>query len=287
TTVAATTTVLTGKPPIQTAWIGWMQYVREVERNIVFFKNNDYYDEKKFMDYPISDTYVPVTYIYEILKKQNPDLNVREIFPAFREPEHDTFLKQAQSLVEEFEKPGRHFTYVYWDKLDWYMHEYGPSSQRASDTLALVDEGYAYLKQNIPPDSIVIVIADHGQVDVKPIKLYEYDKLWNTLSQLPSIESRAATFWVKDGKKKEFENEFLTNFRDKYILYKTEEVLAMNLFGYGEMHPRFRNFLGDYMAIAIDDAYFVFHPTDFYMKGQHAGLTAEEMQVPLIIYGKQ
>jgi len=60
----------------------------------------------------------------------------------------------------------------------------------------------------------------------------------------------------------------------------------MNLFGYTSEHPRFREFLGDYMAIAISDMYFVFFQTDFFMKGQHAGLTSEEMLVPLVVFSK-
>jgi len=215
TTVAATTSVLTGKPPISTGWIGWMQYVRDIDRNVVFFKNKDYYDESAKIDIPVANTYVPVTEIYDIFKAKNPDLTTKEIFPAFREPEHDTFAKQLETLNTEFEKPGRHFAYVYWDQLDSVMHEFGPDSQEAADTLDAVDKGYSAIKEKLPSDSIVIMIADHGQIAVKPIKLYEYEKIWSLLEKKPSIESRAVTFWVKEGKKDDFEREFLSNFRNE------------------------------------------------------------------------
>jgi hypothetical protein len=45
--------------------------------------------------------------------------------------------------------------------------------------------------------------------------------------------------------------------------------------------------LGDYIAIATDHYILSAQNTGFVMKGQHAGLLAEEMLVPLIIYSKK
>lgn len=287
TTVAATTSVLTGLPPITTGWLGWMQYVKEEDKNVVFFTNKDYYNESTEFSYQVANKYVPIKQIYEIIEEHNPDVLTKEIFPAFRDPEHDSFLKEMQSVVKTCKEPGKHFVYAYWDKLDYTMHEVGPDAQETKDVLKLIDGGYLYLKENLPDNSIVFVIADHGQVAVSPIEIREYKDLWDTFSVAPSIESRATAFFIKPDRKTEFESLFLEYFRDKYVLYKSEDVLKMNLFGFGKKHPKIDEFIGDYLGIAIDNYYFKLNSGPFTMKGQHAGLLAEETVVPLIIFEKK
>jgi len=287
TTVAATTSVLTGLPPITTGWLGWMQYILEEDKNVVFYTNKDYYNDSTEFSYQVADKYVPIKQIYEIIEEHNSDVSTKEIFPAFREPEHDSFLKEMQAVVNTCIEPGKHFIYAYWDKLDYIMHEFGPDAQETKDVLELIDNGYVFLKENLPKDSIVFVIADHSQVSVSPIKIREYKDLWDTFAKSPSIESRATAFFIKPDRKTEFESLFREYFRDKYVLYKTEDILKLNLFGFGNKHPKTDEFLGDYMGIAIDNYYFKLNEDPFTMKGQHAGLLAEETIVPLIIFEKK
>jgi len=287
TTVAATTSVLTGLPPLVTGWIGWMQYVREEDRNVVFFTNKDYYDDTTEFAYRVAEKIVPIEQIYSRIEKQNPDVATKEIFPAFREPEHDSFAKEVDTLLATLKEPGRHFAYVYWDKLDYTMHEFGPDADETKMALQLVDSGYKNLKDNLPDDTLVILIADHGQVGVLPIEIRDYEDLWDTFAKMPSLESRATAFFIKPERKVEFERLFLEYFRDKYVLYRTEDALAMDLFGYGTKHPKTEEFLGDYLALAIDSYYFKLNQSTFTMKGQHAGLLAEETLIPLIIHSKK
>ena len=155
------------------------------------------------------------------------------------------------------------------------------------DTLRAIDDAYGYLRDHLPQDSLVILIADHSQIAVSPLPICEREDLWNTLLHEPSIESRAAAFFVKPDQKELFEELFHKYYGSHFILYKAEEVLGMNLFGFGEEHPRLREFLGDYLALAIDNYNFQFRNSGFVMKGQHAGFLAEETLVPLIIYAKK
>jgi predicted AlkP superfamily pyrophosphatase or phosphodiesterase len=287
TTVAATTSVLTGEPPIRTGWLGWSQYIKEEDKSVILFTNKDYYDDDFVFTENIANKYVPITNIYAKIKEASPDVETKEIFPAFREPEHDSFHKQCETIIKIVSNPGRHFVYTYWDKLDYNMHQDGPESELIRKTVSDIDEAYHFLTENLPKDTIAIVIADHSQIGVLPINLFEYKDVIDTFAHEPSIESRAAAFFIKKGKESEFEDLFTKHFGRYFILYKPEEVLGMNLFGFGEEHPRLRGFLGDYLAIAIDNYHFRFRNESFVMKGQHAGFLAEETLVPLIVHEKR
>ena len=52
----------------------------------------------------------------------------------------------------------------------------------------------------------------------------------------------------------------------------------------GHIHPRFEEFSGDYLAIAINDIY-IFNSREDANEfiGVHAGMTGTEMMIPLIV----
>lgn len=287
TTVSATTSVLTGLPPITTGWFGWCQYVKELDKSVVFFLNRDYYNEATVFEENVASKIVSVKKIYEMIEEKNPSVKTMEIFPAFSQPHHDTFMKQCHTIFSTCEEAGEHFIYTYWDKLDTIMHDKGPGSIEVNNMVASIEAGYIYLKENLGEDTIVILIADHGQVGVCPIELRRYTDIWDTFIHEPSIESRAATFFIKDEKKDEFETLFLKYFREYFILLKKSDVIEMELFGPGISHERFDEFIGDYLAIAVDHYYFKMAEGPYFMRGQHAGLLEEEMMVPLIIHTKK
>lgn len=287
TTVAATTAIMSGKAPIETGWLGWCQYVAELDKSVVFFTNKDYFNDDTVFDHPVAARHVPYVSIYEQIEAASPDVRTHEIFPAFRTPQNDTFVKQVEAVLAATKEPGRHFAYVYWDQLDSLMHEFGPGSVEVKRQLDQIEEGVALLNEQIGEDTIVLLTADHGQVDVCPIDLTKYTALWDTFAHEPSIESRATSFFVKPGLEPHFESLFKLFFRDYFVLYKKEDVLQMELFGPGTAHPKISEFLGQYLAIAIDSYYFKTNRGRFEMKGQHAGLCADEMLVPLVVLRKR
>jgi hypothetical protein len=284
TTVSATTSVLSGRAPIETGWLGWCQYFIEEQKSVILFTNEDYYDETVVIDHPVAGTALPYQTIYRQIEEASPAVKTWEIFPAFRTPENDTFLKECQGIQKTARQPGRNFIYCYWDKLDTLMHIYGASSAEAKAMMEQIDAAYATLLSGLDDDTIVITIADHGQVDVFPLPLWNYRDLQATFRHEPSIESRATAFFIKPEQKKIFEDRFKDHFRDKYILYTVDEAVQTGLFGPGVPHPRFREFLGDYLAVAIDHYYFQLFSYPTPIKGQHAGILKDEMLVPLVIH---
>jgi len=284
TTVSATTAVLTGKAPVETGWLGWAQYFEEKEKSIVLFTNEDYYDETCVFAPDYCEQLLPIRRIYSLIAEASADVRTHEIFPAFRVPENNSFEKLLVAVKKAIDLPGRNFVYAYWDKLDTLLHEMGPSSAEATEMIQAINDTYEAFIRQLPEDTLVITIADHGQLDVEPIHLKHYPDLQETFGHNPSLESRCSAFFIKPGMEKIFEERFKSHFRATHILYQSAEFLKLGLFGPGTPHPRIEEFIGDYIAVSIDNSYFMFDEFALSFKGHHAGLTADEMIVPLIIH---
>ena len=89
---------------------------------------------------------------------------------------------------------------------------------------------------------------------------------------------------VIDGRKKEFKQLFDKYFGKHFILMEHDEFLNSGLLGTGTPHPRTDGFVGDYVAISTDEYCIGETHEDAEMIGIHAGLTREEMEVPLIAF---
>ena len=133
-------------------------------------------------------------------------------------------------------------------------------------------------------NTLIIITADHGHMDSRGVTITDYPRIMECLVRLPSIEPRALNLFVKEDKKEQFEYEFLQEFGDKFLLWTKQKVLDTHLFGTGKEHTYFRDMLGDYLAIAIDDLsiYNTGEEAEHFI-GVHAGLTENEMTIPLII----
>ena len=140
------------------------------------------------------------------------------------------------------------------------------------------------------PDTLIIVSADHGQIDVgKTHRLEDYPDLISCFEKYPTFESRAKCFYIREDKKQEFENLFNKYFGNQFILLTKDEVFEKKLFGFGD-YSKIEDLVGDYFACAIDDAIIQYEPEyddGFCFLGHHAGLLEQEMKVPLIIYGNK
>jgi hypothetical protein len=107
------------------------------------------------------------------------------------------------------------------------------------------------------------------------------------LSRPISIESRAIAFYVKEDYLNDFAIEFHKSFGDDFLLFSKKEVIEKHLFGMGEMHPKFEEFIGDYLAIAINDKGIVYSQKSNQFISHHAGMTEQEMRIPIIAIRKK
>ena len=78
---------------------------------------------------------------------------------------------------------------------------------------------------------------------------------------------------------------FAKHFDGKFLLMSKAEVKERQLFGKGTPHPHFDRMLGDYIAVAVD-AVSIYNMNCKNFVGAHAGLTKNEMIIPLIAVKK-
>ena len=284
TTVAATDAVLSGIPPISNGHLGWTQYFKDYDTNLVVFQNFDYYTKEKQPE-DLREKYLHFTKIYEQINNVNPNISTNEFFPIFREGGSKSFAEQVEKVLIKTHNTDQSFNYVYWTEPDLSEHVYGVTSKEVSVVLNDLNEQFESLIKNIASDTIVIAIADHGLIDITEIPLNDYPQITNLLIRKPSLEPRAANFFVEAHNHSKFEQLFNKEFGDKFKLYTKEEILASELFGKGPEHPMVRDFIGSFVAVAIDKYMFVFDESSNFI-AHHAGLSKEEMIVPLIMYSK-
>ena len=135
-------------------------------------------------------------------------------------------------------------------------------------------------------DTLFIISADHGLVDIDGSIYLRNDKdIYKMLKRRISIESRASSIFLKDKYKSIFKEIFIKKYGDKFDVYSKEEVINNNIFGFGKPHERVDCFLGDYLVVAKGKwtlNYSNEHKS--FMKASHAGMTEDEMIIPLIVF---
>lgn len=282
TTTSATTSALTGLPPVMTGWIGWQQFIKEEDRHVVFFMNKDYYDEGHNFDYNISERYNPIHKLYDFIQEKNPHILVHEVFPKFKQEKHISVQEQVNTCLDLIDNDHENFIYMYWDQVDSKLHDFGTKSKEVNDEIDQVNQAIKNLFDHVGDDTFIVLTADHGQIDIEPVPINDYPQVFDMLSQKPAIEARATAFYVKDAYKNQFPQVFNQYFSDKFLLFSREELLKTKIFGEGKEHIRLKDYLGDYFSIAIDR--YAFNLLDKKPHAAtHAGLTKDEMLIPMII----
>lgn len=280
TTVAATTSVANGLDPCGHGWLGWDCYYPQIDKNVTVFLNRETGTDRPAADYNVPWTYCGYESVASKIRKSGG--SAFEVAP-FLKPFPDSFEKICGQIKELCAPSGRKYIYSYWNEPDNIMHKRGCYGAESKQTLRSLEEQVRRLCEKLE-NTLVIVTADHGHMDSKGVAIVDYPKIAESLVRLPSIEPRALNLFVKEDKKEQFKREFQKEFGDKFLLWTREQVLDKKIFGEGKEHPSFRGMLGDYLAIAVDDLsiYNTREEADCFI-GIHAGLTADEMRIPLII----
>ncbi|MBR2801820.1 MAG: alkaline phosphatase family protein [Erysipelotrichaceae bacterium] len=286
TTTAATTAIQNGKAPNENAWLGWCEYFPEVDDTVIPFRGIGYYSDINYGENYVYDL-IPVTSTDEELRQQG--IPARVLYPAFREDGCASFAEMTERLIGYSHTGEYRYIYAYWDEYDSLMHKVGPSSPEADACLLRINSELQHLADNLAEDTMMIVVADHGQVDIhRDVNLY-YTKYRDYFYRAPSIETRAQALFVKEECRERFEKEFKEEFQDDFVLLSKQQVLDTKLFGPHRDHPRFEGLLGDYLAIAKSDVCFSYRKDPakaFKFAGQHAGMCPDELYIPLIAYQK-
>ncbi len=280
TTVAATTAMRSGKTPIETGWLGWFSYYKEIDEVVTTFTSHRFNDDS-YVGQNLAAKYIPYSPIGARINNANPDVMYSELAP-FSKPKIDSLSKIESSLSSLLSNGKCNYVYCYWPDPDRTMHDYGVNHPKTIDVERCIDSFVESLTGKFS-DTIFFVVADHGLIDAKYVYLSDYPGLLSMLKRPFSMEPRAATFFIKDGMAESFKKEFEESIGEHFIIMDRNELFKSGLLGYGTPHPMVDEFVGDYIAIAKDDYCLSMERNGNELIGIHAGLTQDEMLVPLIV----
>ncbi len=183
-------------------------------------------------------------------------------------------------------RSGPGLVYGYHPDLDKAGHEYGVASPAWVEAARGVDAILDRLVHELPPNAALLLIADHGQLNVPATGRYDLSigPLADGLAGVAG-EPRARYLHVTDGAL----DDVLDTWRgvlgsDARVMCR-DEVIAEGW--YGTVAPAHRDRIGDVVALCRNRAVVVASGWEPPMAGRlvayHGSVTAAEMTVPLLI----
>jgi len=304
TTAAAMTTIYTGLAPKNHGCLAWFTYLKEVGliSTIPPLKRRNYDDyittktikakdilqiQSIFERIPSVDSYFVIS---EKLKGSPYDIVVSKGAKVVGFTDFTDSLYQIHSILQK-EKSQKRFIVQYWEGIDTKCHMEGIDKAKSHFVEIFTELSKFFTKIKAIKEKIVVMItADHGLVDVSKdhiINLRDHPELEGTLTLPLCGEGRTAFCYVRAPYREQFESyirEKLNNYCD---LLKMGDLLAMELFGFYEPHPRFRYRIPDYILL-MKENYIItdtmLKETRIQLKAVHGGLSDNELFVPLILF---
>ena len=280
TTTAATTSIESGLTPKEHGWLGWSLYFREIDKIVNAFINIIEDSDEKAADYHVAGKIIPYTSIYDIINDTgNATAYSVSPFGTNKISSHIQMFEEVERLCK---LNGNKYIYAYFPQPDTTMHKYGCYSSEVTSWVKELNEGVEKMCEGLK-DTIVVVTADHGHINLNYRFVSDYPQLLKMLIRPISIESRATCFYVKEEYKELFKLEFYKDFGKDFILLSKAEILEGQLFGTGQAHRKFEDFIGDFLAVAIGDLGIAYSPKSKQFISNHAGMTKQEMLIPFIV----
>jgi predicted AlkP superfamily pyrophosphatase or phosphodiesterase len=281
TTTAATTSLLTARYPIEHGWLGWSLPFSSLGVSLELYTGCNDYDGKTFISRQPMEEQLHYTTIIELI---NQLTSVKaDIVSPYGNLYVDDWEDQLEVIVKCTQRPGKNFIYTYYDEPDHSMHRLGVKHYKTVSTIHHLADDIANLINQLKDDTLLLITADHGHLDVQPVDLTNDHQLIRMLKIMPTMEARAINFHVKSEHHTAFSSYF-TNHYPSYQLLDHQSVLDQQWFGPGKQHTTISDTLGDYLAVATTAETLFFRTREFESsKGAHAGGMAQESTVPLII----
>jgi hypothetical protein len=175
---------------------------------------------------------------------------------------------------------------VYDSQLDYTGHGQGSASWQWRKELAAADAFASQVRSALPRDAVLLVVADHGMMDVAPPNRVDLDlepALTDGL-QLIGGESRFRHLYCVDGAATDVLATYRERLGEDALVLSREEAIARGWFGVVEdrVAPR----IGDVVVASLGPIALVAsrrYPNEAGLIGLHGSLTEDEMLIPLLV----
>ncbi len=198
----------------------------------------------------------------------------------------ESLADRVDATVSALRRPG--LAYLYWGDVDKAGHHYGWGSLQWGDALAELDFELGRLARSLPKDTLLLVTADHGMVDVDLFQRWDVatHPLLGAGVELVAGEPRALHLHLTPGT-----NPVDVAGRWRDVLGSAAVVAtradATHQGWFGEVTDHVAPIIGDVVvamtgrATVVDSA--TQTPASLDLVGVHGSLTRHEMLVPCIV----
>lgn len=302
TTACALTSIATGMWPSEHGITGWYTHLPERHLTVTTLHMVERFSGEPLAQRGISvQELLPLPSFHSELRAAPLTLLPESIAdtPFARYSRGDTAFSPYQNLSQAFERvldfvshaSEATYTHLYFPDVDTVCHHYGLNDSRVMPLLVELDNQLRQLSRALPNDAKLVITADHGLTEVSKeahLPLCGDDAIMALLEAPPSGDGRMPIFHVRSGSELDFSQAFNAQFGEGFALLNIKEAEQMGLFGPEQMSNTARERFGDFVGIAL--APVILHyasqrspaPQHFYF-AQHAGLTPDELLIPLVV----
>lgn len=177
-------------------------------------------------------------------------------------------------------------TYLYDADLDWTGHQWGVASRQWLQQLSMIDAEAEQLREALPADRRLLVVADHGMVDAPDQHRLDIDEepvLRHGVS-LVGGEARFRHLYCQRGALPDVLSTWRDLLGERAVVLSRDEAITAGWFGAvgAPVLPR----IGD-VVVACRDDHVILSGRDFpyeaTLVGFHGSLTPDEMLIPIVV----
>lgn len=170
--------------------------------------------------------------------------------------------------------------YAYYDGIDRIAHAQGVGDHYDAE-LQAVDQLVESLANELPPGAVLVVTADHGEIDVDQVELLGREIM--SMVSFISGEGRFRWLHARSGAAGELASATAERYQATTWVAGKEQIVDEGLFG-GGLSGDLLDRLGDvalvpHAPIAFSDPA---DPGENRLRGRHGSLTDDELLVPLV-----
>ncbi len=189
-------------------------------------------------------------------------------------------------VVDVVESAPRGVVYAYESRLDHTGHAKGCTSPEWREALTSVDADLAEMRAALPADTVLLITADHGMLDLPQEGRFDLDTVPGLRDDVVMVagEARFRHLYTRSGAEADVAARWSEALGDRAIV-RTQPGLDD---WFGPIAPQVRGRIGDVVVASLGD-FAVFSSVDFaiemLMFGFHGSVTEDELRIPLLVAG--
>lgn len=206
---------------------------------------------------------------------------------ALRGPRYlpaESLADRVDASLRALRRPGTGVVYLYCGDVDATGHRHGWRSWQWGDVLGEVDHEIGRLARSLPRDSVMIVTADHGMVDVPEAPRLDVAQTPELRAGVDLVAGEPRAMHLHTGSPEAVAGRWRDVLGDRAWVATREQVERSGVLG--DVEARHRPVVGDVVVamtgreVVVDSR--VHSPEAIALVGVHGSLTEDELTVPVV-----